>query len=111
MDRLDTAALQRMVSIMEDNLKLNAENITMEQHNLGQSMKSIDSKLSLIMTELTDRQKKYARYAEKLSRVHEIAHSLSRCQLALAATLDSVEVLNNQLPPHERLEPFIWSTG
>ena len=97
--------------MLEDNLKLNAESIASEQQQLGQSMKEIDSQLASIMSALTDRQKQYARYAEKLSRVHEISHSLSRCQTALATALDSIETLNNQLPAGERLEPFVWSTG
>ena len=92
--------------MLEDNLKLNAESIASEQQQLGQSMKEIDSQLASIMSALTDRQKQYARYAEKLSRVHEISHSLSRCQKALATALDSIETLNNQLPAGERLEHF-----
>jgi BLOC-1 related complex subunit 5 len=110
-DRLDIGSLQRIISMLEDNLKLNAESIASEQQQLGQSMKEIDSQLASIMSALTDRQKQYARYAEKLSRVHEISHSLSRCQKALATALDSIETLNNQLPASERLEPFVWSTG
>ena len=38
-------------------------------------------------------------------------HSHARCQLALTTALDSIETLNGQLPPSERLEPFVWSTG
>lgn len=63
------------------------------------------------MTALTERQKTYARYAEKLARIHEVSHSLTRCQLALATALDSIETLNRQLPSSERMEEFVWSTG
>lgn len=83
-----------------------------DQNQLVQKMKELDTQLTAIMTALTERQKMYARYADKLARVHEVSHALSRSQLALATALDSIETLNGQLPEAERLEPLaIWSTG
>lgn len=92
-------------------MKQNSTLIAADQNQLVQSTKEIDLLISSIMNALTERQKMYARYAEKLARIHEISHSLSRCQLALTTALDSIETLNRQLPPTERLEPLIWSTG
>ena len=110
-DRLDTGALQRIVQMLEDSMKQNAASVAADQNLLVQGTKEIDMQISSIMTALTERQKMYARYAEKLARIHEISHSLSRCQLALTTALDSIETLNRQLPPAERLEPLVWSTG
>ena len=110
-DRLDTRALDRIVKLLEENMRIGAENVASDQQLLAQSLKETDSQLSTIMHFLTERQKLFAKYAEKFSRVHEISHSLSRCQLSLAMALDSIETLNNQLPANERLEPFVWSTG
>lgn len=100
-----------MVRILEDFMKQNAESVVEEQNSLAQSSKKLDSQLSVIMNVLAERQKQYARHAEKLARIHEVAHSLSRCQLALSTALDSIDTLNRELPVSERLEPFVWSTG
>lgn len=59
----------------------------------------------------TDRQKKYAKYADKLSRVQELSHQLNRCHMLLNQTLESMETLNNYLDIEDRLEPFVWTTG
>ncbi len=92
-------------------MKQNADKVAADQNQLTQSSKEVEAQLAAIMAALTERQKMYARYAEKLARIHEVSHSLTRCQLALATALDSIETLNRQLPPSERLEKFIWSTG
>lgn len=110
-DRLDSGALQRIIGLFQDLMEQNADQVAKEQNQLSQSAKDVESQLSTIMTALTERQKMYARYAEKLARIHEVSHSLSRCQLALTTALDSIETLNRQLPQSERLEEFIWSTG
>lgn len=110
-DRLNAGALQSIVGLLEDSMKKNAESIAVDQSQLNQNSKEIENQLTIIMAALTERQKTYARYAEKLARIHEVSHSLTRCQLALATALDSIETLNRQLPPTERLEEFVWSTG
>ena len=110
-DRLDSGALQSIVGLLEELMKQNADQVAADQNLLAQSSKDVEAQLTAIMTALTERQKMYARYAEKLARIHEVSHSLTRCQLALTTALDSIETLNRQLPPSERLEEFIWSTG
>ena len=71
----------------------------------------IDSEVSRLMSLMTERQRKYAKYAEKLGKVHELSHQLNRCHMVLNQTLESMETLNNTLPVEERLEPFVWTTG
>ena len=110
-DRLDAGALQSIVALLEGIMKQNADTIVTEQNLLAQSSKDIEAQFAAIMTALTERQKMYAKYAEKLARIHEVSHSLTRCQLAMATALDSIETLNRQLPTSDRLEEFIWSTG
>ena len=110
-DRLNGGALQIISSLIEEYMKTNVDAIAADQHQLAQQSKQIEAQLASIMSALTDRQKLYAKYAEKLSRIHEVSHSLTRCQLALTTALDSIETLNGQLPPTERLEEFVWSTG
>ena len=110
-DRLNGGALQIISSLIEEYMKTNVDAIAADQHQLAQQSKQIEAQLASIMSALTERQKLYAKYAEKLSRIHEVSHSLTRCQLALTTALDSIETLNGQLPPTERLEEFVWSTG
>lgn len=59
----------------------------------------------------TDRQRKYAKYADKLGKVQELSHQLNRCHMLLNQTLESMETLNNYLSIDDRLEPFVWTTG
>lgn len=110
-DRLDAGALQSIVGLLEGLMKQNADLVASDQNQLAQNSKDIEAQLAAIMMALTERQKLYAKYAEKLARIHEVSHSLTRCQLALATAMDSIETLNRQLPQSERLEEFIWSTG
>ena len=71
----------------------------------------VDSETSRLMAVMTERQKAFAKYAERLAKVHELTHQLNKCHLALNQTIDILEVLNNSLPLNQRLEPFVWTTG
>lgn len=55
--------------------------------------------------------KKFAKYAEKLSKIHELSSQLNKCHMLLNEVLESMETLNNHLDVEDRLEPFIWTTG
>lgn len=59
----------------------------------------------------TEKQKKFAKYAEKFGKVHELSHQLNRCHMLLNQVIESMETLNNQLDIEDRLEPFVWTTG
>lgn len=63
------------------------------------------------MNNTVEKQKKFAKYAEKLSKVQDLSHQLNRCHMLLNQTLESMETLNNYLDIDERLEPFVWTTG
>lgn len=63
------------------------------------------------MNAVTEKQKRFAKYAEKLSKVQELSHQLNRCHMVLNQTLESIETLNNHLDIDNRLEPFVWTTG
>ncbi|XP_042875581.1 uncharacterized protein LOC122255516 [Penaeus japonicus] len=71
----------------------------------------VDSTISGLVSQVTERQRSFARYAEKLNQVNEISHALSRCHASLNLILESLETLNNSLPIQDRLEPFVWTTG
>lgn len=63
------------------------------------------------MNTASEKQKRFARYAEKLSKVQELSRQLNRCHMLLNQTLESMETLNNYLDIEDRLEPFVWTTG
>lgn len=75
------------------------------------SFQQIDGDITKIMNTCLEKQKRFARYAEKLSKVKELSRQLNRCHMLLNQTLESIETLNNYLPIEDRLEPFVWTTG
>ncbi|KAJ8930986.1 hypothetical protein NQ314_016156 [Rhamnusium bicolor] len=71
----------------------------------------VDGEVTRIVNAATEKQRKFAKYAEKLSKVQELSHQLNRCHMLLNQTLESMETLNNYLDINDRLEPFVWTTG
>ena len=71
----------------------------------------VDATLHQLLNGLTERQKKYAKYAEEMSRVHDVSRTVKRCHVMLNESLELMETLNNLLPIEDRLEPFVWTTG
>ncbi|KAM7299432.1 hypothetical protein ISCGN_019998 [Ixodes scapularis] len=72
---------------------------------------SMDYAVSTLSNMLTERQKKFAKYVEQLSRVHELSGMLQTSQTLLTKTIEQLDTLNKLLPPDEQLEPFIMVTG
>lgn len=71
----------------------------------------IDFAITTLTNMLTERQKKFVKYAEQLGKVQEISSNLQKCQSGLKDVIKSMEMLNDMLPPEERLEPFVMVTG
>ncbi|KAF9824526.1 hypothetical protein SFRURICE_001174 [Spodoptera frugiperda] len=69
-----------------------------------------DQEISRLYSQMVDKQRANARHAERLARVHEVSHQLSRCNSLLQQTLQDIEEINALLPEDKRLEPFVWST-
>nr|CAD7433162.1 unnamed protein product [Timema monikensis] len=111
LERLDPSGFFSLCLRYQHHLALCGEMVGSEQIHLGNRVRDIDFDISRLMTVMTERQKKYAKYAEKLGKVHELSHQLNRCHMVLNQTLESMETLNNSLPLEERLEPFVWTTG
>jgi len=75
------------------------------------SISEVESHLDENMRSFSERQKKYTKISDKLSKFSDLSHGLSKCHCVLNDTLACVETLNNMLPPDDRLEPFVWTTG
>ena len=58
------------------------------------------------MNLMSDKQKKYAKYAEQFQRASETVLVLKRIKDSVDNIIPKMERLNNMLPQEERLEPF-----
>ncbi|EFA05075.1 BLOC-1-related complex subunit 5 [Tribolium castaneum] len=111
LERLDPAPLHKLCVKYQTHLTACANLIATEQNQLTQKVRETDGEIARIINGLGERQKRFAKYAEKLSKVQELSHQLNRCHMLLNQTLESMETLNNHLDIEDRLEPFVWTTG
>lgn len=108
LERLDPVGLFNLCARYQHHLNTNAQMIATEQAALCINM---ETEMNKMLNLAVDRQKRFARFAEQLNKVHELSRQLTRCHSLLNQTLESLETLNNLLPVEERLEPFVWTTG
>lgn len=111
LDKLDPQGLFQLCLRYQDHLRYCAEAISTEQNALAARIREVDFAIATLVGLVTERQKKFAKYAEQLGKVNEVSSTLKRCQMALTQTLESMETLNSMLPPEDRLEPFVMVTG
>ncbi|XP_018318678.1 BLOC-1-related complex subunit 5 [Agrilus planipennis] len=110
-ERLDPTPFYKLCVKYETHLNSCANLVATEQNSLTQKIKENDIEITRLVNAATDKQKRFAKYAEKLSKVHELSHQLNRCHNLLNQLLESMETLNNSLSIEDRLEPFVWTTG
>lgn len=111
LERLDPSALYRLCLHYQNYLHQSASLVADEQTSISLKIKEIDNEVTRFMQLMTERQKTFAKYAERLAKVNDVSNQLNRCHLLLNQTLDMLETLNNALPAEDRLEPFVWTTG
>lgn len=111
LDKLDHQVILRLCQRYQEHLRLCAEVVSTEQNALTQRIREIDFAITTLTNMLSERQKKFAKYAEQLGKIQEISNNLHRCQIGLKEVMRSMETLNNMLPPEEQLEPFVMVTG
>jgi len=108
LERLEPIDLFNLCARYQHHLNTNAQTIAAEQTAVCINM---EVKLGKAIYLAVDRQKRFARFAEQLNKIHELSRQLTRCHSLLNQILESLETLNNLLPVEKRLEPFVWSTG
>lgn len=108
LERLDPLGLFNLCARYQHHLNANAQMIASEQTAL---CVNIDAEVNRIMSQAVDRQRKFAKFAEHMNKVHDLSRQLTKCHMQLNQTLESLETLNNMLPINDRLEPFVWTTG
>ena len=87
-----------------------SESCRFDQAQIGHMIREVDAKTASVLSDMTERQKTYARQAERLSKVEEMSKCVAKCHLLLNENIEQMETLNNLLPPDLRLEPFVWTT-
>lgn len=111
LDKLDHQVILRLCQRYQEHLRLCSEVVSSEQNAITQRMREIDFAITTLTNMLTERQKKFVKYAEQFGKVQEISSNLQKCQAGLKDVIKNMEMLNNMLPPEERLEPFVMVTG
>lgn len=106
---LDPKPWVRMTSRIQAHLTACAQPLAAEEIYLANKIKEADTEISRLYTITVEKQRSNAKNAERLSRVREIAHQLSRCNSLLNQTLQDIDELNQLLPEHKRLEKFVWN--
>ena len=69
----------------------------------------VDYQIQTLYAQLTDRQKKYAKYAEQIKKVGEMQTVLNKVKMNVEQTLPLMERLNSVLPEEDQMEPFSMS--
>ena len=71
----------------------------------------IDFVISTLYNNLTERQKRFAKYAEQIQKIQEMHTVLSKVRMTVEQTIPLMERLNSVLPPEDQIEPFAMSTA
>ncbi|KAK3852616.1 hypothetical protein Pcinc_040801, partial [Petrolisthes cinctipes] len=111
LERLDCPALLHLTRRYQLHLNTAAATTTSAQDALTTKIREVDSTVAQLLASVTERQRLFARHAEKLSQVTEVSHALTRCHASLNLILEGLDTLNAALPINERLHPFVWTTG
>uniref|UniRef100_A0A0A9Y6F5 BLOC-1-related complex subunit 5 n=1 Tax=Lygus hesperus TaxID=30085 RepID=A0A0A9Y6F5_LYGHE len=111
LERLDPNALYKLCLRCEKHLHECATLVAGDQHLLALQIKEIDSAVAKLHSDLTERQKAFAKHADNLAKINDITNMITKCHAMLDTSLEAVDKLNNLLPEEERLEPFVWASG
>ncbi|XP_034247397.1 BLOC-1-related complex subunit 5 isoform X2 [Thrips palmi] len=111
LERLDPSGTLNLCLRYQQHLALCANAVAADQNQIISKVREIDFETQKLVTSLTERQKKFSKFAEKLQKVRDVSNQLNKCHILLNQTLENIETLNNALPLDDRLEPFVWTTG
>ncbi|ELU11971.1 hypothetical protein CAPTEDRAFT_216779 [Capitella teleta] len=70
------------------------------------SIREVDFAIQTLYSNLTERQKKFSKYAEQIQKVGEVKTCLKKIRMNIDQTLPLMEKLNSVLHPGDQLEHF-----
>ncbi|CAG7836082.1 unnamed protein product [Allacma fusca] len=106
--KLHTSSVIRMGRLYNGFVRKHTTIIVKNQQELNLEIKQVDRDVDALVKLFITRQKKCAHYALKLGQVSEISKTVSKCQTTLTDILKTAEILNDLLPPEDKLEAFDW---
>ncbi|XP_050436986.1 BLOC-1-related complex subunit 5 [Adelges cooleyi] len=111
LERVDSTSFYRLCLKYQSHLNICAKAVSSDQALLNRKISELDEETTRILSLHTANYKHYSKVIEQFKSIKDMNKQLNACHLLLNQTLDSVQLLNNKLPPDERLEPFVWTTG
>ncbi|UYV80590.1 LOH12CR1 [Cordylochernes scorpioides] len=109
--QIDPRPMYEMCRKYQEMLNSCAESVANSQNQLASHMREVDIAIVSLRNQLVEKQKLFAHHCEQLGKVHDVSATLQRCHRSLTETCEMMEALNSQLPPAERLDPFVMVTG
>ncbi|XP_025406225.1 BLOC-1-related complex subunit 5 [Sipha flava] len=111
LERIDSNALYRLCQLYQAYMSRCATAVTSDQILINKQIVELDEETTRILNVYVTSYKHFAKVNEQFKCINDMNKQLNACHLLLNKTLDYVQLLNNKLPPGERLEPFVWTTG
>lgn len=106
MDKMEHRQLLFMCLRYQQHLKQCAEAVSFDQGVLSNRIKEVDAEGTSVTSAFTDRQRKFAKYAEQIQKINEMSGTLKRVQMNIDQLVPLMDRLNSILPEGDRLEPF-----
>jgi len=94
----------------QEHLRRCADAVAFDQNSLCTRVKEIDFAVNTLMSMLTERQKKYAKLAEQVSKTSDILQSVRSIRSTVDGLIPLMNDINSELPQHLRLEELMTTT-